>query len=148
MPDDYTTEYWVDAPPERVYAAIVDVPSFWAPSDTVVGASVEGNSEHEGDEFIYRDRAFRVCRIRIEQAQPAQRMVWKVIDADLNDGFTDPHEWTGTRIVFRLTPHDGGTQLHFTHEGLTPAFECYEACSTGWDGVINDSLKRVIAAAA
>ena len=43
-------------------------------------------------------------------------------------------DWVGTRPVFTLSEApDGGCDVRFLHEGLSPRLECYEACRTGWD---------------
>ena len=35
--------------------------------------------------------------------------------------------------------------IHFTHEGLVPAYECYTVCSDAWGSYIRGSLKSLIA---
>lgn len=47
-------------------------------------------------------------------------------------------------MVFDLVSTKEGTQIHFTHEGLTPQIECFENCSAGWDFYIKKSLKNFI----
>lgn len=32
----------------------------------------------------------------------------------------------------------------FSHEGLVPAFECYENCSNAWGMLINSSLRSMV----
>ena len=36
------------------------------------------------------------------------------------------------------------TEIRFTHQGLDPTVECFEACTKGWDYYINTSLKTLI----
>ncbi|MDP9116623.1 MAG: hypothetical protein M3O28_05075 [Actinomycetota bacterium] len=55
-----------------------------------------------------------------------------------------PAEWTGSEIVFDLVPAADGTELRFTHIGLVPDVECFDACTTGWHHYINGSLRRLI----
>jgi hypothetical protein len=47
----------------------------------------------------------------------------------------DKSEWKGTKIVFEISQKDNKTQLHFTHVGLVPEYECYDICRQGW-GII------------
>lgn len=49
-------------------------------------------------------------------------------------------EWTGTKIIFEITQLENNTQIHFTHVGLVPKFECYGGCSNGWRKLIEESL--------
>jgi hypothetical protein len=53
-------------------------------------------------------------------------------------------EWTGTKIVFDISEINGKTQVRFTHHGLNGGFECYDACSGGWTGLIHKSLFGLI----
>ena len=46
--------------------------------------------------------------------------------------------------MFELSPKGDGTELRFAHVGLTPACECYRACSGGWAYFIDGSLRRFI----
>ena len=43
-------------------------------------------------------------------------------------------DWVGTTPTFTLTARDdGGTDLAFTHHGLTPQLDCYQQCAADWD---------------
>lgn len=53
-------------------------------------------------------------------------------------------EWAGTDLVFELSPAEQGTQIRFTHRGLTPGPECYDQCSNAWSFLIKTSLRRFI----
>ncbi|HEY1650688.1 MAG TPA: hypothetical protein VGG09_02280 [Acidimicrobiales bacterium] len=65
------------------------------------------------------------------------------MDSSLN--FTeDPHEWTGTEVVFEVVPKGNQTEVRFAHVGLVPEFECYEQCTSAWGFYLNSSLKRLI----
>jgi len=69
--------------------------------------------------------------------------VWLVEDAYLN--FTeDPAEWKGTEITFEIADRAGQTEIRFTHLGLVPDYECFDACSSAWGFYINVSLRSLI----
>jgi hypothetical protein len=53
-------------------------------------------------------------------------------------------EWTGTKISFDISRHDDKTQVLFTHIGLTPGVECYNACLKGWSQYVQHSLLSLI----
>ena len=57
----------------------------------------------------------------------------------------DKTEWKGTKVVFDIAKKGDKTEIHFTHEGLVPAYECYNVCSDAWGSYIRGSLKSLIA---
>ena len=72
-----------------------------------------------------------------------EKVVWHVVDAHL-EGPEDPNEWTGTEINFEITQMEDGSEVRFSHLGLVPDFECFDACSSAWGFYVNGSLKRLI----
>ena len=54
------------------------------------------------------------------------------------------HANTGTSVVWEISPATEGSLIRMTHQGLTPAAECYEDCQQGWSHHINDSLYKYI----
>ena len=97
-----------------------------------------------GDEFSYRYEDIHYSKQKITELVPGRRVAWHVLDARLNFA-TDKTEWKGTDIVFDIAKKDGKTELHFTHIGLVPEFECFESCSGGWHLYIDGSLRNFIA---
>ena len=135
--NDFTTTFTVDQSPEAVFAAINDVRRWWT-------GDITGGTDQLGDEFTYSYEDVHRSTQRVMELVPGRRVVWLVTDAHL--GFTeDPGEWKGTEIVFDITPAGRGTELRFTHAGLAPAFECFEACSSAWGSYVNGSLRSLIA---
>jgi hypothetical protein len=64
-------------------------------------------------------------------------------DSQLNF-LKDKQEWTNTRISFELSNVGNKTQIRFTHFGLVPNYECYDACSDAWTDYLQDSLMPLI----
>jgi len=79
----------------------------------------------------------------ISEVEPDKKVVWKVTDCNL-PWFKDKEEWNNTEVVFNLSEENGKTTIYFTHIGLVPGVECYEACEKGWDGHITKDLKKFI----
>jgi len=133
---DFTTTILVDASPEKVFNAINNVRGWW--SEEVVGGTEKLN-----DEFDYHYRDVHICKMRLTEVIPNQKVVWLVLENYFS--FTkDKSEWIGNHIIFDISRKDDKTQLRFTHQGLVPEYECYEICENAWTGYIQDSLKDLI----
>ncbi len=82
-------------------------------------------------------------RSRVTEVVPDQKIVWHVLDNYFS--FTqDETEWKDTKIIFDIAKKGKKTELRFTHQGLTAAYECYDACSTAWTNLIQETLPRMI----
>jgi hypothetical protein len=134
----FTTAITVDQSPEGVFAALNDVQSWWR-------GDLEGETTTLGDEFTYRYKDVDATRQQITEMIPGRKVVWRVVDSHLNF-VRNKTEWTGTDIVFDITKKGDKTELRFTHEGLEPAFECYDDCSNAWSEIISGKLRNLIAA--
>ena len=70
-------------------------------------------------------------------------MVWLITESKLNF-LEKKDEWTGTKVIFTISKKGGKTQLTFTHEGLTPEIECYDACAPAWNQYVQNKLLPLI----
>ena len=132
-PHSYTTTSLLPRTPEQVLEAVLDVRAWWS-------GDITGPTRHVGDEFEYRYQDVHFSRLRVTEASAA-RVAWRVLATRLS--FTqDQTEWEGTDIVFDIAEAGDSTRLTFTHDGLVPAFECYDACSQGWTMYAAGSLVR------
>jgi len=133
---DYTTFFTVEQSPEEVFNAINNVRGWWS-------EDIEGSTDKLGAEFKYHYQDLHRTRIKITELVPNEKVVWLVLDNYFS--FTqDKTEWTGTEIVFEIARNGDKTELHFTHIGLVPEYECYDDCVEGWGIFINDSLWNLI----
>lgn len=135
--NDLTISFTVTQPPEAVFAAINDVRAWWS-------GAVEGSTNVLGATFTYRYQDLHSSRQTITELVPDRLVVWHVDNSQLNF-ISQPTEWDGTDVVFEIVPGDGATEVHFTHRGLTPDLECYEACAGAWNFYVVESLQRLIA---
>jgi uncharacterized protein YndB with AHSA1/START domain len=133
---DFTAAFTVGRTPEEVFAAINDVRGWWS-------GNIEGDTDALGAEFTYRYKDVHYTKQKISEFVPNQRVVWHIEEAFLN--FTEePDEWAGTDVTIEITPNGDETEVRFTHRGLVPEFECFEACSSAWSFYVNGSMKRLI----
>ncbi len=133
----FTTTITVDQTPEEVFAAINNVGGWWF-------GHIEGETTNQGDQFTYRFKEFHSSTQKITESVPGKKVVWHVVDSQLNF-VKDKTEWTGTDIIFDIAKKGDKTELRFTHEGLEPAFECYEGCAGAWSGIVSSNLRKLIA---
>jgi hypothetical protein len=134
---NFTTTFTVDQTPQEAFAAINNVRGWWS-------GEIEGGTGKLGDEFTYRYQDLHYSKQKLTELIPGKKVVWLVSDARLN--FTkDKTEWTGTEITFEISEKGGKTEIRFTHLGLVPEAECFNACSNAWGFYINGSLRSLIA---
>ncbi len=133
---NFTTTIVVDNSAKEAFNAINNVRGWWQ-------GEVMGSTDKLNDEFDYRMEDIHFSKQKIVELVPNEKVVWLVIDSKLS--FTnDKSEWTGTKIVFEISEISGKTQVRFTHMGLVPEFECFDACSNAWGQLVQKSLFSLI----
>ena len=133
---DFTTTILVDQTPQEVFNAIINPRAWWS-------EEIKGNTATINDVFNYRYEDIHRCKVKLIEVVPDKKVVWQILENDFN--FTkDKTEWVNTKVSFEISRQGKKTQLLFTHIGLVPEYECYEACHQGWTHYIKNSLKRLI----
>lgn len=133
---NFTTTLLVDQTPREVFNAITNVRGWWS-------EEIEGATSQLNDEFIYQVKDVHYSKMKIIEVIPDKTVVWFVTYNYLNF-VKDKSEWTGTKVRFEISQQGNKTQLLFTHEGLVPAFECYDVCSPAWTQYVQKSLLSLI----
>ncbi|GAM08490.1 hypothetical protein OR1_00762 [Geobacter sp. OR-1] len=136
MDKNYTATFMVDQTPEEVFAAINNVRDWWT-------GEIEGSTDKLGDEFTYRYKDLHYSKQKVTELVPNKKVVWRVLDGYLNF-VEDKTEWKGTEITFDISKKGDKTEVRFSHVGLVPENQCYNACSDGWSYYINGSLRDLI----
>ena len=134
---DLTLTLSLKEKPAEVFAAVNNVRGWWS-------ARLKGKSDALNAEFEFQYENLHYSTQRLVEFIPDRRVVWLVTESRLTFLKKDPAEWTGTRISFDIEPNGNKTELRFTHWGLTPGVECYNACHQGWSHYILHSLKNLI----
>lgn len=140
MTNDFKMVLNVPVSKEKLYNAIhtqEGVRNWWT-NFAEISEEIGGISE-----FNFPAAGFYVITENEELLQ-YEEVVWKVIESRHPEasGFEDLEDWVGTNIRFEIESlSDNECRLHFTHEGLTPQLECFNACENGWMHYL-DSLKN------
>jgi len=133
---NYTATFTVDQTPKEVFAAITNVRGWWS-------GNIEGGTDKLGDEFTYRYEDVHYSKQKITELIPGKKLSWLVLDSYLSF-VKDKTEWNGTKVIFDITKKGDKTEVRFTHVGLVPQYECYDACTDAWSGYIKVSLRNLI----
>ncbi|MGA7520842.1 MAG: SRPBCC domain-containing protein [Acidobacteriaceae bacterium] len=134
---NYTAAILVDQSPSAAFNAIRNARGWWS-------EEITGSTKKVGDEFKYHYRDLHKCTMKLVELGPGERVAWLVTDNFFS--FTeDKAEWKNTKVVFDIAKKGDQTEIHFTHEGLVPEYECYNVCSDAWGTYIRGSLKSLIA---
>jgi hypothetical protein len=138
---DFSITIWADQEPATVYDTILDVRAWWS---GLYNESFEGESTKIGDEFRFiAGGGMHDTTQRLVELVPNKKIVWLVTDANLTF-VNKTDEWKGTRISFDISEEAGKTKIVFTHEGLIPAFQCYDSCAPAWTQYMQEQLKTAL----
>jgi Activator of Hsp90 ATPase homolog 1-like protein len=133
---DFTTTFSVDQTPVQALDAIKNLRGWWS-------EEIEDSTHKLGEEFTYRYQDVHSCKMKLIEVVPDKKVVWLVVDNYFN--FTeDKSEWKDTKLIFEVSQRGDKTEIHFTHQGLVPQYECFNVCSNAWDSYINRSLRSLI----
>jgi hypothetical protein len=133
---DFVTSILVDQSPKEVFKAVNNVRGWWQ-------GEITGNAGKLNEEFSYRMEDIHFSKQKVVEIIPDEKVVWLITDSQLNF-LEEKNEWTGTKISFEISQTKDKTLLRFTHKGLVPDFECYDACSNAWTDLIKKSLFSLI----
>ena len=132
---DYGCEFTADVPAAKAFDGICHVSGWWA-------KHLEGATQKLGSAFTVRFGETFVS-FEVTDYQPNAKIVWTVTDSYLH-WQEDKTEWTGTKVLWKLTSKGNSTDIAFTHLGLRPEVECYENCIQGWDQHVLGSLAKLL----
>jgi hypothetical protein len=133
---DFSLTITVDQAPAEAFNAITNVRGWWS-------EEIEGGTAKLNDVFQYHYEDVHQAQIKLIEVVPNKKVVW-LIEKNFFKFTRDTTEWTGNRISFEISEKDNQTQIRFTHQGLVPAYECYDICTNAWSQYIQESLRNLI----
>jgi hypothetical protein len=132
----FTTAITVDKDISSTFNSIKNFKAWWS-------EEIEGNTDRLNETFFYHYKDVHLSRIKLIEMEADKKLVYQVVDNEFN--FTkDKTEWINTKLIFDLTTDGDKTKVVFTHQGLVPAYECYNVCNDAWTSYIQGSLKDFI----
>lgn len=121
--------------PSEAFEAIGRVTEWWV-------RDIDGSTEKLNDVFtVHFGETF--VTFETTESVPNEKIAWHVTDCCL-PWLKDKTEWTGTTVVFEISPLDDETQVTMTHIGLVPEVECYTGCEAGWNKYFKGSLFKLL----
>jgi hypothetical protein len=132
---DYQCSIMAPVSAEEAFEGISQVSGWWA-------KHFEGYAGSLHDVFTVR---FGKTYVTFELTELVlnRRVVWLVTDCHLH-WIAHKTEWTGTSILWEITPTSEGVRIDMTHRGLIPEVECFGDCQVGWNHHIGNSLKKYL----
>jgi hypothetical protein len=131
---NYAVAIEIAKSPNDVFNHIIkDVSKFWP-------EEFEGESTKLNDEFVFRSGDTHYSKNKVVEFVPNKKVVWLVTESIRK---TDGFEWTGTKMIFELTPKADNTLLKFTYDGLILENE-YDRLVQICDLVIKEKLYNLI----
>ncbi|MEO6637293.1 MAG: SRPBCC domain-containing protein [Ginsengibacter sp.] len=133
---DFTATIIVDQSPEKAFDDIKNFRAWWS-------EDIEGSTGQINETFFYHYKDVHLCKLKLIEMEPNKRLVYLVVDNEFNF-VKDKTEWVNTRLIFEISNEGDKTKIKFTHEGLVPAYECYNVCEDAWTSYIQGSLQSLI----
>ena len=130
----YTASIEVARSSEDVFSHLILDVSKWWPEE------FEGECAKLNDEFVFRSGDSHYSKNKVVEFLPNKKLVWLVTESVRK---TDNYVWTGTKMIFELTPKGDNTLLEFTYDGIVLENE-YDRLVQICDMVIKEMLYNFI----
>jgi len=139
-----SSEYTVtiDAPIAKVYQALTTkkgLCGWWTAHTELRGKQLKLSFNQKPDGTFGE-----FCQFGVSKALKNKAVEWKCSKSDFHVKPPAESEWVNTRVRFDLTKDDKRTTVHFVHQGLHDALECYDSCNSTWGELITKYLKNYV----
>ena len=127
--DSFKKSFKTSKSAEEVFNLLLDIEQWWS---GIYGEEIKGESKKIGDEFTFKaGGGAHYSKQKLIELIPNEKVVWLITDSTLSF-LSNTGEWINTKIGFTISTEENSTVITFTHDGLVPQIECYNACSGGW----------------
>lgn len=134
----YTNSFTSSKTPADIFQLLLHIEQWWS---GLYEETIKGKNKKLNDEFTFNaGGGAHYSKQKLVELVPGKKIVWLVTDSNLSF-LSHPAEWVDTRISFDIATEGNKTKLTFTHDGLVPQIECYDACSGAWTKYM-ENLKR------
>jgi len=110
---NYSVEIQLAISPNDVFNHLINLKNWW-PED------FEGEDLKFNSEFIFTIGDSHYSKNKVIEFVPNKKLVWLTTESKRK---TDGYDWTGTKMIFELTPKGDSTMLKFTYDGVVPENE-------------------------
>lgn len=104
----YTTAIQIAKPAAEVFDHLIDLTKWW-PED------FEGEALGLHAEFVFKTGDGHYSKNKVTEFVPGQKLVWLTTESLRK---ADNFDWTGTYMIFELTPKADKTLVTFTYDGV------------------------------
>jgi len=105
---NYSVSIELAKSPNDVFSHLINLKKWW-PED------FEGEDIKLNSEFVFTMGDSHYSKNKVVEFVPGKKLVWLATEGIRK---TDNFEWTGTKMIFELTPKGNHTQLKFTYDGV------------------------------
>ena len=127
--NNFTFSFESSKSEKEVFDILLNVKKWWS---GLYGEEIKGSSKKINDEFSFKaGDGVHYSKQRLIELEPNKKIVWLVTESNLSF-LKQTNEWTGTKICFEVSKQKNKTKITFTHQGLVPKIECYNACAGAW----------------
>jgi hypothetical protein len=104
----YTSEIDVTKSPSEVFDRLVDLSKWWP--EEYVGEKMKPDCE-----FVFRIEDSHYSKNKVIEFDPNKKLAWVTTGSHRKE---DKFDWTGTKMIFEITPKGERTVLTFTYDGV------------------------------
>lgn len=139
LKEDYSVSVEITTTPTKAFDALSkNIDKWWGETDQEAIKTGEIFTVSWGEPWY---------QFQLIEVVPGEKLVWECIDANQIIGDLEgvQKEWVGTKILWSISAtSDNRLRIDLIHEGLVPAFICYDVCSRTWGSYVTGHLKRYL----
>jgi Activator of Hsp90 ATPase homolog 1-like protein len=105
---NYSVAIEVAKSPDDVFNHLINLKKWW-PED------FDGDNIKLDSEFILTTGDSHYSKNKVIEFVPNKKITWLVLEGIRK---TDNYNWTGTKMIFELTPQNNDTLIKFTYDGV------------------------------